>query len=101
MEKALKPKRFDLQNREKLFNFVQRPGIPAAKYLQELRELCTITNYEEQVSKDTLLRDLFIAGIASPEAKRLIFQQELDNLTLDRCLHLVSSFESVHSNATH
>ena len=98
MEKALKP---DLQNREKLFNFVQRPGIPVAKYLQELRELYTITNYEEQVSKDTLLRDVFIAGTASSEAKHLIFQQEFDSLTLDHCLHLVSSFESVHSDAAH
>ena len=101
VEMALKPKRYDLQNQEKLFNFVQQLGIPAARYLQELHELYVITNYEELVSRDTLLHDLFIAGIAFSEAKYLIFQQEIDSLTIDCCLHLVSIFESVHFDAVH
>ena len=54
-----------------------------------------VTNYPDAVAKDTLIRDLFISGIASVEAKRLLFQQVIDTLTTDKCLLLVSSFESV------
>ena len=95
VERTLKPKRFDLQNRKKLFNFVQRPGIPAAKYLQELHELYKLWRTGFQRHPPSW------SGIASSEAKHIIFRQEFDSLTLNCCLHLVSSFESVHSDATH
>ena len=95
VEKSLKPKRFDLQNREKLFSHRQSNS-SAAKYLDELRELYSLSNYGETVTKESLIRDLFIAGITSNDAKCMIFQQDSDTLTLDRCLHLVSSYESVN-----
>ena len=47
-----------------------------------------------QIAKDTLVRDLFISGVASAEAERLLFQ-ESNELTSERCLTLVTSFESV------
>ena len=96
--KGLKPTRFDLQNREKLFCCIQRAGVSAVKFVQEIRDLYSLTGYQEQVSKDLLIRDLFVSGIASTEAKRLLFQEEPDSLTIERCLNLVTSFESVHSN---
>ena len=46
---------------------------------------------------ETLTRDLFITGIAYKEARCLIYQQDSDQLTIDQCVHLVSSFESVCS----
>ena len=97
---ALKPTRFDLQNRGKLFSFKQTGNVPAAKFLQEIRELYAVTNYPDAVAKDTLIRDLFISGIASVEAKRLLFQQDIDTLSTDKCLLLVSSFESVRSTCS-
>ena len=94
IDAALKPKRFDLQNRGKLFEFKQGSS-SAGKYLQDLRELYARSNYPEQIGKETLIRDLFVAGVTSIEAKRLLFQEDSDKLTIDRCVHLVSSFESV------
>lgn len=91
---ALKPKRLDLQNRGKLFAYTQSTGMSAMQYLHELRKLYKLTNYPEQVDRETLLRDLFISGISSPDARRLLFQEDSDNLSLDRCIHLVSSFET-------
>ena len=93
---CLKPKRFDLQNREKLLN-MRQSQISAAKFLDEIRELYDLANYGVTIDRDTLIRDIFIAGIASKEAKCLIYQQNSDELTTDQCLHLVSSFESVNS----
>ncbi len=93
---CLKPKRFDLQNREKLFTHRQSQ-VTAAKFLEELRELYDLSNYGHEVTKDQLIRDLFIAGIASRDARCLIFQQDSEQLTLDQCVHLVSSFEAVCS----
>ena len=95
---GLKPKRFDLQNRGKLFELKQRPNVSATKFLQELRDLYALANYPDAVPKDILLRDLFIAGSASIDAKRLLFQQDADTLTIDKCIHLVSSFESASLN---
>ena len=92
---ALKPTRFGLQNRGKLFSSKQSANVPAAKFLQEIRKLYAVTNYPDAVAKNTLIRDLFISGIASVEAKRLLFQQNIDTLTTDNCV-LVSSFEFVH-----
>ena len=63
-----------------------------------LRELYTQANYPQTVEKEMLIRDLFISGVASPEAKRLLFQEDSDNLTIARCVHLVSSYEAVDSN---
>ena len=92
---ALKPKRLDLQNRGKLFAFKQGTTMSAMLYLQELRQLYNLTCYPEQVEREMLIRDLFISGISSSDARRLLFQEDSENLTLDRCLHLVSSFETV------
>ena len=94
VEIALRPKRFDLQNRAKLFEKKQRSEISAAQYLHELRELYDLSNYGESIKKVGLVRDLFIAGVASTEARCLLYQQDSDNLTVEQCLHLVSSFES-------
>ena len=96
---ALKPTRFDLQNHGKLFSFKQTENVLAAKFLQEIRELYAVTNYPDAVAKDTLIRDLFISGIASVEAKCLLFQQDVNTLLTDKCL-LVSSFESVWSTCS-
>lgn len=95
IELALKPKRFDLQNREKLFSHKQAQ-VSARTFLEELRDLFNLSNYANEIAKDLLIRDLFIAGIRSNEARCLIFQQDSQNLTTDQCLHLVSSFESVN-----
>ena len=92
--------RFDLQNRGKLFSFKQTGNVPAAKFLQEIRELYAVINYPDAVAKETLIRDLFISGIASVEAKLLLFQQDIDTLSTDKCLLLVSSFESVRSTCS-
>ena len=94
---ALKPKRLDLQNREKLFSHTQSSTSTAAKYLEELRSLYHQANYAETIQKNILLRDLFISGIASREAKCLLYQQDSDSLTLDQCVHLVSSYETSYS----
>ena len=91
----LKPKRFDLQNREKLFSLKQSTS-SAAKFLEALRELYDLSNYGDVITKDELIRDLFIAGLSLSEAKCIIHQQDSDKLTIDRSLHLVSSFESVN-----
>ena len=91
---ALKPKRLDLQTREKLFSHMQSSSTAAAKYVEELRRLYDQANYKGTVDKSTLIRDLFIAGLASREAKCLIYQQDSDNLSLDQCIHLVSSYET-------
>ena len=92
IQTALKSQRFNLQNRRKLFRFQQSPHIIAGKFMQELRELYTQTNYPDAVPQETLLRDLFIAGVASSDAQYLLFQQDSDALTFGKCLHLVSSF---------
>ena len=42
-----------------------------------------------------IIRDLFISGVSSTDAPRLLFQEDSDSLTLDQCVHLVSSFEAV------
>ena len=78
-----------------LFEFKQGINVPAAKYLQDLRQLYEPTNYLAEVPQETLIRDLFISGIASSEAKRLLFREDSDTLTIDCCLHLVTSYESV------
>ena len=93
--KALKPKHFDLQNHGKLFEFKQGKNVPSAKYLQDLRQLYEQTNYLAEVPQETLIHDLFISDIASSEAKQLLFQKDSDTLTIDCCLHLVTSYESV------
>ena len=98
IQTALKPQRFDSQNRRKLFRFQQSPHITAGKFMQELQELYTQTNYPDTVPQETLLRDLFIVGVALSDAQRLLFQQDSDALTLDKCLHLVSNFESALSD---
>ena len=54
---SLKPKRFDLQNRAKLFTHKQSQ-ISAAKFLEELRELYDLSNYGDQITKDQVIRDL-------------------------------------------
>lgn len=90
----LKPKRFDLQNRGKLFTHKQ-DQVHASKFAEQLRELYDLSNYGANVTKDQLIRDLFIAGVSSNEARRLLYQQDSDALTIDKCIHLVSSFESV------
>ena len=95
ISKNPKPKRFDLQKRGKLFEFIQGINVLAAKYLQDLRQLHERTKYLAEVPQETLIRDLFISGVASSEAKRLLFQEDSDTLTIDRCLHLVTSYESV------
>ena len=97
---ALKPKRLDLQNRGKLFAFKQGTNMSAMQYLQELRQLYNLTGYPEQVGREMLIRDLFTSGISSSDARRLLFQEDSDNLTLDRCLHLVSSFEAVQHSSS-
>ena len=63
--------------------------------VQDLRQLYEWTNYLAEVPQETLIRDLFISDIASSEAKRLLFQEDSDTLTIDYCLHLVTSYESV------
>ena len=93
---SLKPKRFNLQNREKLLN-LRQSQVSASKFLEEIRELYDLSNYGDTIARDTLIRDIFIAGIASKEARCLIYQQNSDDLTTAQCLHLVSSFESVTS----
>ena len=98
IDTALKPKRFDLQSRGKLFEHKQLANVSATSYLQELRDLYSLSNYPDTILKDTLLRDLFINGSSSIEAKRLFFQQDSDNLTIDRCLQLASSCEAVSLN---
>ena len=90
----------DLQNRGKLLSFKQG-NLTAMQYLYELRQLYSLTNYPDQVNKETLLRDLFISGITSSEARRILFQEDADTLSLDRCLHLVSTFESVQTSTLH
>ena len=95
IQTALKLQRFDLQNCQRFFECKQNPDISASKYLQELRELYALTNYPAAVPKETLIRDWFIAGTSSPDAKCLLFQQDSDTLTMEKCLHLVSSFELV------
>ena len=94
---CLKPKRFDLQNREKLFSLKQS-HLSAVKFLEELRELYDLSNYGDTIHKNELIRDLFIAGLSLNEAKCIIHQQDSEKLTIDRSLHLVSSFESVNSS---
>ena len=95
---VLKPRRYDLRNREKLFSHKQAQS-SAAKYLEELRELYDLSNYGENITKEQLIRDLFIAGITSNEARCIIFQQDSETVTTEQCLHLVSSFESVNSSS--
>ena len=97
---ALKPKRLDLQNGGKLFAFKQGTNMSAMLYLQELRQLYNLTGYPEQVGREMLIRDLFISRISCSDARRLLFQEDSDNLTLDRCLHLVSSFEAVQRSSS-
>ena len=97
---ALKPKRFDLQNREKLFTCKQSQQVTAAKYVEQLRELFDLSNYGDNVAKELLIRDLFIAGIASSDARCLLYQQDSSNLSMAQCLHLVSSFESVNPSVS-
>ena len=79
--------------------FPKQSQVSAAKFLEELRELYDfdLSNYGNTVTQEQLIRDLFIAGIASNEAKCIIFQQDSDTLTTNQCLHLVSSFESVNT----
>ena len=62
-----------------------------------MRSLYHQANYAETIQKNILLRDLFISGIASREAKCLLYQQDSDSLTLDQCVHLVSSYETSYS----
>ena len=76
IQTAWKPQRFDLQNHRKLLRFWQSPHITAEKFMQELRELYTQTNYPDAVPRGTLLRDLFIAGVASSDAQHLLFQRK-------------------------
>ena len=59
---CLKPKRFDLQNRERLFNHRQSQN-SAAKFLDELRHLYDLSNYGANITQDQLIRDLFIAEL--------------------------------------
>ena len=49
-----KPKRFDLQNRKKLFTHNQAQT-SASRYLEELRELYELSNYGENISKEQLI----------------------------------------------
>ena len=63
--------------------------------MQVLRELYDLSNYGDNITKENLVRDLFIAGVASTEARCLLYQQDSDTLTIDHCLLLVSSLESV------
>ena len=65
---TLKPTRFDLQNRAKLFTHKQSQ-ISAAKFLEELRELYDLSNYGDQITKDQIIRDLFISGTVASEVK--------------------------------
>ena len=94
---ALKPTCFDLQNHENLFNCTQGAGMPATKFLQEIRDLYSLSGYPDAIPKETVIRDLFISGVVSIEAKRLLFQADSDTLTLAHCLTLVASFESVQA----
>ena len=91
---ALRPRRLDLQTREKLFSHMQSSSTAATKYVEELCRLYDQANYKGTVDKSTLIHDLFIAGLASHKAKCLIYQQDSDNLSLDQCIHLVSSYET-------
>ena len=93
---SLKPKRYDLQNREQLFAHRQSQN-SAAKFLDELWHLYDLSNYGANITQNQLIQDLFISGIESKEARCLIYQQNSETLTIDQCLHLVSSFESVNS----
>ena len=78
---CLKPKRFDLQNREKLFSLKQS-HLSAVKFLEELRELYDLSNYGDTIHKNELIRDLFIAGLSLNEAKCIIHQQDSENSPL-------------------
>lgn len=96
VEKSLKPQRFDLRNRMRLFDAKQSSS-DAATFLQQLRSLYLETNYGDSINRDTLIRDIFIHGLRDEEARRLVHQEDLDSLTLEKCLSLVSSFETAAS----
>jgi hypothetical protein len=48
---GLKPQRFDLQNRGKLFELKQRPNVSSTKFLQDLRDLYALSNYPAEVPR--------------------------------------------------
>jgi len=77
---CLKPKRFDIQNRGKLLAHKQNQTT-AAKFLDDIRELYDLSNYGTEITKEQLVRDIFIAGITSNEARCLIYQQDSEKLT--------------------
>jgi len=96
VEMILKPQRHDLKCRMKLFDMKQTND--ASSFLQLLRTTYLDSNYGESIKRDILIRDLFIHGLRDDAARRLIFQQNLDTLTTENCLSLVTSFETSNVN---
>ena len=92
VELVLKPQRHDLQSRMKLLDLKQTSD--ASSFLQLLRTTYLDSNYGESIKKEIIIRDLFIHGLRDDAARRLIFQQNLDTLTTENCLSLVTSFET-------
>ena len=89
----MKPKRLDHQNRVKFFSHSKNANISAEKYLQELRELYSNSNYGDEIKKETLIRDKFITGIDNTQIKSLLFLQDPDHLTINKCLELAASIK--------
>ena len=93
VETALRPQRHDLQQRFALFEMKQG-DLKSTNFLQLLRDTVLEAEYPADIPRETLIRDLFIHGLNSEEARRLIYQQDSTTLTVSQCLALVSSYET-------
>ena len=101
IDQILRPQRRNLQYRCKLLDLTQKPDQPIQDYLQDLRAAYSETGYTDAtLTGELLVRDLLIRGIRNADAKRLILQQDMDTLTINDCTKLVSTYETVLTNAT-
>ena len=83
--------RRDLQARAELFRHQQTADSSCLVYLRRLRELLNETGYDKTLSRDDLLRDLFVHGLQSQEARRVLFQRDATTLSIDECVVVASS----------
>lgn len=100
VENTIKPLRLELQNRLQLFDTSQKHSQSVAEFLRHLRSLFRETGYGEQVSKDEMIRDLFVRGLTNDDARRAILQEDFAALTVAKCQHIASSFERILPSTT-
>ena len=86
LESYLLPTNFEITEREKFYNIVQKPGESLKSFMLRIQEQATKCNFGDKDTLQTQMRDRIVAGIREPDLKKKLLQDKKLTFKSAKCM---------------